>query len=93
VVRKIVDGTRYVTNSEGRIVQEFTTSYGRKFYEAEFNRAFVLMQYFGYLRREPDREGYEFWLAKLNRFGNFIDAEMVRSFILAPEYRSRFGRP
>jgi hypothetical protein len=65
---------------------------------AEFNRAFVLMQYFGYLRRNPedpqdtDYTGYDFWLTKLNQFnGNFINAEMVKAFILSGEYRSRFG--
>ena len=44
--------------------------------QQEFNRAFVLMQYFGYLRRNPydapestrDYGGYNFWLAKLNQF-------------------------
>jgi uncharacterized protein (TIGR03118 family) len=59
---------------------------------AEFNRAFVLMQYFGYLRRDPDTAGYNFWLNKLNAFGgNFIDAEMVKAFIESLEYRQRFG--
>jgi hypothetical protein len=65
---------------------------------AEFNRAFVLMQYFGYLRRNPndpqdtDYTGYDFWLTKLNQFnGNFINAEMVKAFIVSGEYRSRFG--
>jgi hypothetical protein len=59
-----------------------------------FNEAFVTMQYFGYLRRDPDAEGFQFWLAKLNRFGgNFVDAEMVRAFISSDEYRSRFGQP
>jgi hypothetical protein len=65
---------------------------------AEFNRAFVLMQYFGYLRRNPndpqdtDYTGYEFWLTKLNQFnGNFINAEMVKAFITSAEYRQRFG--
>ena len=65
---------------------------------AEFNRAFVLMQYFGYLRRNPDdpqdsdHTGYEFWLAKLNRFdGNYFNAEMVKAFITSIEYRQRFG--
>ncbi len=64
----------------------------------EFNRAFVLMQYFGYLRRDPnsgpdtDYTGYEFWLAKLNQFnGNFNDAEMTKAFITSGEYRNRFG--
>lgn len=65
---------------------------------AEFNRAFVLMQYFGYLRRNPndpqdtDHTGYDFWLTKLNQFnGNFIDAEMVKAFITSIEYRQRFA--
>jgi pimeloyl-ACP methyl ester carboxylesterase len=65
---------------------------------SEFNRAFVLMQYFGYLRRNPndpqdsDYSGYEFWLSKLNQFnGNFQAAEMVKAFIVSAEYRQRFG--
>ncbi|HEY6806774.1 MAG TPA: Calx-beta domain-containing protein [Pyrinomonadaceae bacterium] len=65
---------------------------------AEFNKAFVLMQYFGYLRRNPDDapdtdySGYNFWLDKLNQFeGNFVSAEMVKAFIVAGEYRQRFG--
>lgn len=65
---------------------------------AEFNKAFVLMQFFGYLRRNPnefpdsDFTGFNFWLDKLNQFnGNFIDAEMVKAFISSLEYRQRFG--
>jgi CSLREA domain-containing protein len=65
---------------------------------AEFNRAFVLMQFFGYLRRSPndpqdsDYTGYDFWLTKLNQFnGNYINAEMVKAFITSIEYRQRFG--
>jgi hypothetical protein len=65
---------------------------------AEFNRAFVLTQYFGYLRRNPndpldsDYTGYDFWLGKLNQFGgNFVNAEMVKAFIQSDEYRHRFG--
>ena len=65
---------------------------------AEQNRAFVLMQYFGYLRRDPnngngdtDYTGYDFWITKLNQAnGNFIAAEMVKAFISATEYTSRF---
>jgi Tol biopolymer transport system component len=65
----------------------------------EFNRAFVLMEYFGYLRRNPDDppdgnlNGYNFWLNKLNQFnGDYIKSEMVRSFILSSEYRQRFAQ-
>jgi len=65
---------------------------------AEFNKAFVLMQYFGYLRRNPNEapdtnfDGFNFWLGKLNTFnGNFINAEMVKAFLISGEYRQRFG--
>jgi YVTN family beta-propeller protein len=67
----------------------------------ERNRAFVLMQYFGYLRRDPndapepnlDFAGYNFWLTKLNDFdGNHVSAEMVKAFIASDEYRHRFGQ-
>jgi hypothetical protein len=60
--------------------------------QAEMNRMFVLMEYFGYLRRDPDAAGFNFWLNKLNQFnGNFINAEMVKAFISSSEYRQRFG--
>ena len=56
-----------------------------------FNEAFVTMEYFGYLRRDPDHDGFQFWLAKLNQFnGDFIQAEMVKAFISSTEYRNRF---
>jgi hypothetical protein len=68
------------------------------FRTAENNRAFVLMQYFGYMRRSPndapdiDFSGYNFWLTKLNSFnGDFVAAEMVKAFITSAEYRQRFG--
>jgi uncharacterized protein (TIGR03118 family) len=58
----------------------------------EFNKAFVTMEYFGYLRRDPDTSGFNFWLNKLNAAnGNFIQAEMVKAFIASSEYRQRFG--
>jgi Calx-beta domain/Metallo-peptidase family M12 len=66
---------------------------------AEFNTAFVLLQYHGYLRRNPtdapdtNDAGYQFWLGKLNQFGgNYIAAEMVKAFITSDEYQKRFGQ-
>ena len=63
-----------------------------------FNRAFVSMQYFGYLRRDPnsgpdtDFAGYNFWLNKLNSFnGDYVKAEMVKAFLSSLEYRKRFA--
>ena len=67
--------------------------------QREINRSFVQMQYFGYLRRNPNDEpdgnfdGFNFWLGKLNEFnGNFEAAEMVQAFISSSEYRRRFGQ-
>ena len=58
------------------------------------------MQFYGYLRRDPnappdsDYTGYEFWLTKLNQFnGDYKAAEMVKAFLSASEYRKRFGTP
>ena len=66
--------------------------------KAELNPAFVLLQYYGYLRRNPtdvpdnNDDGYQFWLAKLNQFGgDFVKAEMVKAFLSSAEYRNRFG--
>jgi hypothetical protein len=74
---------------------------------AEFNKAFVLMQFFGYLRRNPNDApdtnytGYDFWLTKLNSVTQPGDdvlvrvqkADMVKAFIVSAEYRKRFGTP
>ena len=63
------------------------------FTRAKSNQMFVMMEYFGYLRRDPDEDGYQFWLTKLNQFGgNFEQAEMVKAFIVFREYRARFPR-
>jgi len=84
------------TKTRSRVLREVAEN--QTLSNAEFNRAFVLMQFFGYLRRNPndpqdtDYAGYEFWLGKLNQFnGNFVNAEMVKAFITSGEYRARFG--
>ena len=68
------------------------------FHQREMNPSFVQMQYFGYLRRNPNDApdgnfaGYDFWLSKLTQFnGNPIAAEMIKAFITSAEYRARFG--
>jgi hypothetical protein len=62
---------------------EFTT--------AEYNPSFVLMQYFGYLTRNPDDGGYNFWLNVLNgpELNNYRG--MVCAFITSKEYQERFS--
>ncbi|MCM3872693.1 MAG: hypothetical protein ND895_18585, partial [Pyrinomonadaceae bacterium] len=66
-------------------------------HQREFNKAFVLMQYYSYLRRNPNAApdnnfaGWQFWLDKLNQHnGNFVTAEMVKAFIVSGEYNARF---
>jgi hypothetical protein len=86
------------TNAKTRAQVLRTVAEDTDLNSAESNRAFVLMQYFGYLRRNPndpqdsDHTGYDFWLTKLSQFnGNYINAEMVKAFITSIEYRQRFG--
>ncbi|HEU4594438.1 MAG TPA: FG-GAP-like repeat-containing protein [Pyrinomonadaceae bacterium] len=83
-----------LTNRETRagVLQQVIED--EQFISREFNRAFVRMQYFGYLRRDPDPPGFAFWLKKLeDNGGDFRAAEMVKAFITSFEYRQRFGQP
>jgi hypothetical protein len=86
VVFKVVDGTNTITDG----ALQFQTPYGKAFYDKEFDTTFVFMEYVAYLRRNPDQDGYNFWLGKLKQYGNWVDAQMVLAFILSPEYRNRF---
>jgi hypothetical protein len=64
---------------------------GSTFKEAQYNSAFVLMEYFGYLGRNPDQAGYDFWRNVLNdREPNNYRA-MVCAFLTSAEYQLRFG--
>jgi Domain of unknown function (DUF4214) len=58
----------------------------------EYNPAFVLMQYFSYLRRDVDEAGYDFWLGVVNNREPNNYAGMVCAFITSAEYQLRFGQ-
>ncbi|HVG29812.1 MAG TPA: TIGR03118 family protein [Pyrinomonadaceae bacterium] len=60
--------------------------------QAAFNRAFVLAEYFGYLRRDPETAGFNNWLTFLNANPTNFRA-MVNGFVNSIEYRQRFGAP
>jgi len=82
--------------ARGRALLDVTQN--ATFQSRETNRSFVQMEYFGYLRRNPNDApdgnfaGYDFWVNKLNaNGGNFITAEMVKAFLNSSEYRARFG--
>jgi hypothetical protein len=93
---KLANGLMAGLETRGSVLRKIAEN--QKFSDAEFNRAFVLMQYFGYLRRNPDDApdnnfaGFDFWLTKMNQFGgDYRAAEMVKAFISSDEYRHRFG--
>lgn len=92
---KLSNGLMAGLETRGSVLRKVAES--QRLRDAEFNRAFVLMQYFGYLRRNPDDApdgnfaGFDFWLGKLNQFnGDYRQAEMVKAFITSIEYRRRF---
>jgi hypothetical protein len=87
----LVNGLWTGTMTRGDVLRNISEN-GR-FVNAKLNETFVMMEYFGYLRRDADPSGFAFWLNKLNEFnGNFEQAEMVKAFIVSAEYRSRFAR-
>ncbi len=98
------DGTQLLTLAQTDLVNRLNTGtltraqvlravvQSREVNVAEFNRAFVAMQYYGYLRRTPEDSGYQSWLTYLTTHpGDF--RTMVNGFMNSPEYRLRFGRP
>jgi hypothetical protein len=87
----LVSGLRGWTLTRSAVLLKVADDEGLR--RKEFNRAFILMQHYGYLRRDPDAEGYQYWLSKLESFkGNFVSAEMVKAFLDSDEYHQRFGQ-
>ncbi|MGH9932570.1 MAG: DUF4214 domain-containing protein, partial [Pyrinomonadaceae bacterium] len=85
----LVSGLSQGTMTRGDALRSIAEN--QRFVNAKFNEAFVMMEYFGYLRRDPDAGGFAFWLQKLNDFnGNFEQADMVKAFIVSGEFRDRF---
>ena len=86
----LINGLNNATETRATVLRKISEK--ASFRDAEFNRMFVFMEYVGFLRRDPDTPGFNFWLTKLNQFnGNYIAAEMIKAFITSAEYRGRFG--
>jgi uncharacterized repeat protein (TIGR01451 family) len=83
-----------VTQPEARAAVLLKVLEYDEFKQAEFNSAFVASAYFGYLRRDPEQAGYDFWLNILN---NKLPQDssgyrsMVCAFITSREYQERFA--
>ncbi len=94
--RALVLGLENGTETRATVLRKVADN--AAFQSAQFNRAFVVMQYFGYLRRnindapDTDFSGYNFWLQKLDSAnGDYRRAEMVKAFLSSTEYRRRFA--
>jgi subtilisin family serine protease len=61
------------------------------FTAVEYNPSFVLMEYFGYLRRDPDQAGYDFWLDVINNKEPNNYPSMICAFLTSVEYQTRFA--
>jgi subtilisin-like proprotein convertase family protein len=86
---RLVSGLSDGSSTRADVLRQIAEN--ESFVSAKRNSTFVMMQYFGYLRRDPDESGFNFWLTKLNQFGgNFEQAEMVKAFLVSGEYRNRF---
>jgi hypothetical protein len=89
VLMGLYDGT---DNGRAAILKQVSET--GAFIDGEYNQSFVLMEYFGYLRRDPDAGGFGFWLAQVNKFPLRhvgIQHAMACSFIKSAEYQLRFS--
>jgi uncharacterized protein (TIGR03118 family) len=77
------------TASRARVIRRVVDY--TEFVTPEFNRGFVAAEYYGYLRRDPDTAGFNFWLGVLNNNVPGNVRSMVCGFITSAEYQLRFG--
>lgn len=78
-----------VEASRARIVQ--TLAEDEAFKRNEYDRALVYLQYFSYLKRDPDAVGVSFWTEQIAKKHDGDYHQIVGSFIESQEYRSRFS--
>jgi len=84
----LIDGLNGGTLTRGQVLRQIVDS--SEVQTKYFNQAYAVMEYFGYLRREPDAF-YLDWIKVLDQTG---DARgMVTGFVNSIEYRQRFGPP
>src|SRR6185503_14078778 len=74
------------TRTRATVLRDISES--QQVYDKYYNQAFVVMQYFGYLRRDPDAS-YLNWIQELDTTGNARN--MINGFVNSLEYRFRFG--
>jgi hypothetical protein len=89
IIRKLQSGEFTTAQSLRAFVEQ------KVVFDACFFRAFVTMQYFGYLQRDPDKAGFDDWVDVLtNGRGSILPGDfrhLVFGFLFSVEYRERFG--
>jgi hypothetical protein len=84
--QSMIDGLNASTLTRAQVLRQIAES--PEVYSKYYNEAFVVMQYFGYLRRDPDSL-YLVWLDVIN--ANPADSRhMIDGFMNSTEYRQRF---
>jgi Calx-beta domain/Right handed beta helix region/Domain of unknown function (DUF4214) len=78
-----------VTESRSLVLRSVVEA--EAFKQTQYNAGFVLSEYFSYLGRNPDRDGYAFWLNVLNSGDRNNYRGMVCSFVTSAEYQRRFA--
>jgi TolB protein len=81
-----IAGLQNGTLTRAKVLRELAES--QQAYDKFYNQAFVVMQYFGYLRRDPDSL-YLKWIDIMNQNGGDYRA-MINGFVNSLEYRNRF---
>jgi len=92
----LINQLNAATATRAQIVRQVVESQAA--FDKFFKEAFISMQYFGYLRRDPDAGGYDYWFNRLPPTRGEIDAnpdlyiyDMVGGFVYSTEYQLRFG--
>jgi hypothetical protein len=83
--QQLIDSLNNQTKTRAQVLREIAES--NAVYQKYFNEAFVVMQYHGYLRRDPDIL-YLNWIDTMNKTGDY--RTMINGFVNSGEYRNRF---
>ncbi len=83
--QQLIDSLNNQTKTRAQVLREIAES--NEAYQKYFNEAFVVMQYHGYLRRDPDVL-YLDWINTMNQTGDY--RTMINGFVNSGEYRNRF---
>ncbi len=84
----MIDGLNNSTLTRAQVLRQIVES--PEVATKYFNQAYAVMEYFGYLRREPDA-AYLDWIHSLDTGAQ--PRTMVIGFVNSIEYRQRFGLP